>query len=134
MTFLSSHWFSLALRSLCHCYVCTRVYEAELGEGTFFPTVLPPPRPLRPGPLLLLCNELNAAQGQQLTHSPPLTSMNARSELVRSTMAVELAGSTPSCGGKFSAVPPLASYGDEKPFFFYFLERKSVDVRRTGVQ
>ena len=41
---------------------------------------------------------------------------------------------TPSCGGKVSAVPPLASYGDEKPFFFYFLERKSVDVRRTGVQ
>lgn len=57
VTFLSSHWFSLALRSLCHCYVYTRVYEAELGEGTLFPTVLLPPRPLRPGPLLPLCNE-----------------------------------------------------------------------------
>lgn len=29
---------------------------------------------------------------QLFTHSPPLTSINARSELVRSTMAVELAG------------------------------------------
>ena len=71
---------------------CLQSYKAELEEGTDFPTVLPPPRPLRSGPLLPLCNELNAAQAQRLTHSPPLTSMNARSELVRSTMAVELAG------------------------------------------
>lgn len=32
------------------------------------------------------------AEEQRLAHSPPLTSINARSELVRSTMAVELAG------------------------------------------